>query len=40
MNQNSNVKMGKDEENEKIGEQWIMTGEMFVCMFVFYDSAY
>lgn len=21
MNQNSNVKMGKDEENEKIGEQ-------------------
>ena len=28
INQNSNLKMGKEEENENIGDQWLMTGEL------------
>lgn len=35
VNPNSNVKLGKDEDDENIGEQWVMTREMFVCLLVF-----
>ena len=43
VNQSSNVKMGKDEENENHGEQWIMTEDFLFllrCPLIFWSSNF